>query len=83
MSKANFTPGPWKLAPSSIEDAQGKTVCYFEVAEGATADVFENAKLIAAAPKMYDFLKDVLDNNTGIVNMLEIADILAKARGES
>lgn len=70
MSDIKFTPGPWsqaKSTPSLIEGANGNTVAQaFEIYDG-TIDkdrvqvMWSNAKLIAAAPDMFEIIKELYD----------------------
>ena len=100
--KEKFTPGPWEAAGKMIRDCrvddnrhacdfpqQGIAMCY----EGRTrrkAEALANARLIAAAPEMYDLLKRIkgmlefceLEDKIDVATEHEIGALLAKARGE-
>lgn len=72
MSKPQFTPGPWKAAPyssvvgcpiSAQPDPEKNTIlvagtrsAVAETPEGFRAEVEANARLIAAAPEIYEAL---------------------------
>jgi len=100
MSKLQHTPGPWhvdELDDDLIYDRQGKHIATagnavqlddrYETPEEVTA----NARLIAAAPQMFDALElceDVLaelarlDDGTPSVSALNMTrHVLAKAKG--
>lgn len=70
MSELKFTPGPWnqaKSTPSLIEVADGNTVAQsFEIYDGSNDTnrlqvMWANAKLIAAAPDMFEIIKELYD----------------------
>lgn len=61
MKNEEFTPGPWKLEFSKhykawkvIAESNGEWICEIM----PKADTIHNANLIAAAPDMYEALKD-------------------------
>jgi hypothetical protein len=72
---SEHTPGPWKVfdgwgsskfAPvvvDCIPDVEGKFVgnCICHIAS-TNADAFANARLIAAAPLMYEALEEIVNN---------------------
>lgn len=88
MSEPKFTPGPW--------NADGVYVCDKNDAEVALCDGDNwepNSYLIAAAPELYEALKDMhrtqLNNNRhdpddyeNTEQFLRVTAALAKARGE-
>lgn len=102
MSNENFTPGPWKVSEGletfyedcltglAVTTTGGRDICHVWNASGGSLPYKENAALIAAAPTMYQVLKDV----AGILREKEypyvarqvvalLIDILLKhARGE-
>lgn len=97
MSEPKFTPGPWR-AGKSIYQSQARVVAE---KGGRVADVFAyeedqahaNAALIAAAPEMYEMLKNICEgcannrvmfaeNVEGDCSACKISDLLKKARGE-
>jgi len=72
MSKAQFTPGPWRLVKAEYPDEGGyveprvfsdadpdnpQFICSMGVRDGATEEA--NGYLVAAAPEMYAALKEV------------------------
>lgn len=96
MSETKFTPGPWVLiegqfnsevevtTDSRQENSKGK-ICgmdiYFDGSHGVEQPA--NAHLIAAAPEMYEMLRDILKNyecGSFVDEQMEL--VLAKARGE-
>jgi hypothetical protein len=96
MSAPAFTPGPWTFNDpwagfSSITDADGKLI--FGIARGDPDEtqpvpVCEaNARLIAAAPELYEALNALLTyvagfDREGLPVFEQSAAALAKARGE-
>lgn len=90
-NKPKFTPGPWSIEKSEYPNGAG----YFYINAkdkniGGDVIVFQginnmaNAKLVAAAPEMYEML-DMLASCGCIPNGIYTAAIrklLAKARGE-
>lgn len=93
-----FTPGPWSFIPEDnwISDVTGKhRICTpHSHTSGLTVEQRNaNAHLIAASPKMYQVLEDVLDALTdGGLRVFDkdqndyhtnsIKEVLAEARGE-
>jgi hypothetical protein len=71
MDKENFTPGPWKVSEElenfyedcltglAVTTTGGRDICHVWNASGGSLPYKENAALIAAAPTMYQVLKDV------------------------
>ena len=69
--KENFTPGPWKVSEGletfyedcltglAVTTTGGRDICHVWNASGGSLPYKENAALIAAAPTMYQVLKDV------------------------
>ena len=69
--KENFTPGPWKVSEElenfyedcltglAVTTTGGRDICHVWNASGGSLPYKENAALIAAAPTMYQVLKDV------------------------
>lgn len=99
MEKAAFTPGPWRLACyGSASDPRvrswgvkygraGNTLAMIDGTGNAALRNDANAALIAAAPEMYEALKDAA-NSAGFQYMLgELRDridaALARAEGRS
>ena len=89
MSKGKFTKGPWRIDEfrdfASIM-AGYTEICYID--DDLNCDkVRANARLIAAAPEMYELL-ELLDNylaiNGGLNDRMttEISKLLKKVRGE-
>lgn len=102
MAKEKFTPGPWYLDTEDLENQTiaavktpkdgGDIICEMPAAyEFSMKRWPANARLIAAAPEMYEVLEMVYrefydtDNNTWFeINVLkQVQQTLAKARGES
>lgn len=92
MSEPKFTPGPWEISDGYYEtrldvvDPRGKEVAVLRLVPLEPPKTFEaNARLIAAAPDMYDALESVLE--CGSVNdqwwVGKVKDALLKARGEA
>ena len=55
------TPGPWHIGPhykSDVESAFGR-ICECGITRGRNSEA--NARLIAAAPELYDAVKEYLD----------------------
>ena len=76
MTQAQHTPGPWELVhvPSSINDDNSQTIEHWKV-EGDGWEIYNtafmpvsreereaNARLIAAAPTMYEFIASSASN---------------------
>ena len=71
MDKTEFTPGPWKVSEGletfyedcltglAVTTTGGRDICHVWNASGGSLPYKENAALIAAAPTMYQVLKDV------------------------
>jgi len=66
MSEQKFTPGPWKVDEAEglpiavIENNEdGNGIC--EVGISTDPETVANARLIAAAPEMYELLKYMLE----------------------
>ena len=89
MSRGKFTKGPWRIDEfrdfASIM-AGYTEICYID--DDLNCDkVRANARLIAAAPEMYELL-ELLDNylaiNGGLSDRMttEIRKLMKKARGE-
>ena len=98
MSGENWTPGPWHVELGSEEDegivyvCHPKTMCDETVicAFADDTDKVANARLIAAAPELYDVLSELEESSAywseyfvpiGITERIKAA--LKKARGES
>lgn len=64
MSAPKFTPGPWiycfRSAGTCVETESGRTVAVASPTPGV-GDYDANARLIAAAPEMYEALRALLD----------------------
>jgi hypothetical protein len=69
ISAADFTPGPWNVSGGTIglwvagPDRNANVLCdiLYRSRKGANAEDRANARLIAAAPTLYERLKDVLE----------------------
>jgi hypothetical protein len=94
MSETKFTPGPWiKRGKGTIETNGGAEVA--SVMDGQMLDRVDretqeaNANLIAAAPELYEAIKELLyalqdDENWRTSGVYEDAEsALAKARGDA
>lgn len=94
MSETKFTPGPWEAGGTLI--GVGKITIRQHLDGSRKADELEaNARLISAAPDMYEALKHALSDMDKIDELCKIAGVhkftmmrreiqsaLAKARGE-
>lgn len=92
-----FTPGPWRIvkhtkAPDAdlgphddwtIESVQGG-ICWEAQGRGA-AQTEANARLIAAAPELYEALEELFDivSRNGLAMSNRANTALRKARGET
>lgn len=94
MSETKFTPGPWSLLFNDktkvVLEQQGVAVFVADTYAGFTKSEEEqkaNAALIAAAPEMYEGLKeirDVMEKDGRFGRTVEAIDkLLKKARGEA
>lgn len=100
-----FTPGPWQALTNGNAYNSETVVTFKDAADGWICSVYDdcdtcalpddaNAHLIAAAPELYEALKDLAEQvgkmspNSGdkkgrmIASLCGAADVLAKARGE-
>lgn len=91
MTQTKFTPGPW-----SINEHEGKAICdvglsiesdeLFVAATYITGtdnseEEYANARLIAAAPEMYELLTKILEGNIAYIengSMFIDVDLLIK-----
>lgn len=87
MSEAKFSKGPWRLCyDGQIDDEKGRYVCSFrwnsfrEFNEGNNAST---ARLIAAAPDLYEALEYAVRQAPELATVPGISAALAKARGEA
>lgn len=91
MKNEKWTPGPWQAST----DMPGEWVVWRGVpAEAVLAEIYSddmgfehnaeaNAQLIAASPKMADFIQRLIDDGMLELGWREEAEeIMAKARGE-
>jgi hypothetical protein len=72
MDDTNFTPGPWHLGKSGDKCAKNHAICAgasviaqvvgggYPIGEGWSERTEANARLMAAAPKMADLLREIL-----------------------
>jgi len=79
-----FTPGPWINEETAVAGPDGTlTVALLNT---GNKDFKANARLIAAAPDLYELLQEVLDGDQSEIwssqLQLRIEETLAKARGE-
>lgn len=86
MSKPSFTPGPWEVERSVMGC---RSICAGEVLVASVEDAptKANARLIAAAPELYEALQKASNTLAGCGMPKIAADIcdaaLRKARGEA
>lgn len=100
MSEAKFTKGVWSVIETKedyeytkvIADCGEVVVVTTINASTEPLDCFHDARLIAAAPEMYDVISEMLvqfdaeetcHNEADYVVIREAKKVLAKARGES
>ena len=94
MSEAKFTKGPWSaISNGSYYDIGVINDCSLipispRVCIGATHEDEANAHLIAAAPEMYELLREIRDMDSWdlklfVENSDAIGELLAKSRGEN
>jgi hypothetical protein len=77
MTAPAFTPGPWELRGLTVFEV-GKTGISVAVATQHETNAKANARLIAAAPELYEALTEAVKTNP----QEEWIALLAKARGE-
>ena len=53
-----FTPGPWGFGPTFAVETKSGIIIAVSVGGATKAERNANARLIAAAPDMYDFIKE-------------------------
>jgi hypothetical protein len=85
----SHTPGPWTHYDDSKDGktnrheiaAMGKTVCH--IYHSVPAEDAANARLIAAAPEMYEMLKAIEPYSADLLTDLEkrLLAVIAKAEG--
>ncbi len=90
MTAPKFTPGPWVTNGTAIEQAQERnTLVVAYVEDRQNDDHRANARLIAAAPELYESLSDLIraaraiDGFRGSPLESDCLNAIAKARGES
>ena len=98
MSETKFTPGPWKATYDSqlqaaieIYNTEDRTMVATLPDRGtveAMPEIEANANLIAAAPDMYEALKEscldcLLEQDKDLCDFCYIGKALRKARGET
>lgn len=95
-NKEQFTPGPWKVVrvkedidTFAIRTQDDDTLAAVGISPAGwkPGKDIANARLIAAAPEMYemlDHIEDVLDDSSGCgeISVEEIRKLLKKARGD-
>jgi len=88
MKERKWTPGPWRINFDNQVcvqvDGEYHAVCTDQFCYAPQSEQNANARLIAAAPDLYEALEQALDDMQ--MNGLDIADYLpalAKARGEA
>ena len=65
MNKAEFTPGNWEIKrmySNSLDVKSDGTGICFVFSQDDESTKLANARLIAAAPEMFDFLQIIVDN---------------------
>ena len=90
MKTTNHTPGPWIIDRGQIRDTDGNSLASVPYSLGGTQDC-ANARLIAAAPDMFDALQGVVDyletfvchDEQGRIALSKAQETIAKAKGES
>ena len=108
MTETKFTKGPWDIGRVPIQSRGGSNTClkigpfvaciyddYRQRERGITEqEIVANADLIAAAPKLYETVEDLLDViswpggdgyevDANRPNVRKAEAVLAKARGEN
>lgn len=102
----SHTPGPWKVDKEGFIWGRCPGGCRMEVSDFPVAEIrgtghlqyrpdgedmqAANARLIAAAPELYEALEELFDmmisnkvnNGEGVRRLLMATDVLAKARGD-
>lgn len=90
MSNEKFTKGPWYakndlFVCNTVNDDVAIVLCDNIFDDASKAEAMAEASLIAAAPEMYEMLKQLLDAE-GVIktnhNRSAIKQLLSKARGE-
>ena len=85
----SHTPGPWKVQEFSTQTYMISTFQNGLIAQHVPGEA--NARLIAAAPELYEALKDLFEAvvipedisiEAGVKARIQARDILAKVRGE-
>lgn len=87
---AKFTKGKWSVHGDwMIVDSNGRLIAQFEplsddLSNVNTPESFANARLIAAAPEMYELLETIENDSSQVPEWLwnKIQATLKKARGE-
>ena len=98
LSKLGISPAPWRVSDAQhywIDDTNGKVVCdgltFRGNDENADAEERANARLIAAAPEMYDMLQSLVEyidrecipcGETACELLAVAHNVLSKAAGE-
>lgn len=77
--KASFTPGPWHLRLNGKHDgdrtvtASNQDICHMDGGPNDNSEVLANARLIAAAPEMFDLVQSALSLWGFMVNDLSLS----------
>jgi hypothetical protein len=90
---AKHTPGPWRISPrtnnmidvlhdNNEKGAITKALCRVQARESWVAEAESNARLIAAAPELFEVALRLVNDglSTGLVR--DARDAIAKATGE-
>jgi len=82
---SKFTPGPWEADGLRVKSQQGIVAKAFVPQERGCFAAMDNARLIAAAPEMYELLDKLADRTRGVDAVLDIgrsewADLCQDAR---
>jgi hypothetical protein len=84
MSGTKHTPGPWRVEHGRTVQIHGGNHWIATLKCGSCpAHEIGNARLIAAAPEMYEALRAIVDDLQGLTHEPTVRAILAKIEGES
>ncbi len=84
----NYTKGEWKVGHYIVYTDKSTLICNANIGIVSEGEKTANAHLIAAAPKMYEALKEIYETelNADVIRILQpwlerVERILAKAEG--
>ncbi|PAL21022.1 hypothetical protein [Acetobacter syzygii] len=88
MGETQFTPGPWRVRFGNIGHVTAENGALVAKCQRLTSlcNLQANARLIAAAPDLYEALERVIkiiDDSSWCLKLTEERAALAKARGET